>query len=160
MSSKTPPMRLQSLDPILDGLSRQIRSSMWSHYKFSSIFVCSPPDFVVVNSNYETCTCIHPSLIILDSKLILQSYMFFFCIWLFLQGIIFMFAKCWGGQSLHSKLIQRSLMKFWSHFWMQNQAKLLSNLSSTLMTIFPSRKELELISIVSKSGCIPLLMQL
>jgi hypothetical protein len=51
-------------------------------------------------------------------------------------------------------------MKFWSHFWMQNQAKLLSNLSSTLMTIFPSRKELELISIVSKSGCIPLLMQL
>jgi len=38
------------------------------------IDVCSPPNFVVMDPNYETCTYIHPFLIILDSKLILQSY--------------------------------------------------------------------------------------
>jgi hypothetical protein len=37
--------------------------------------------------------------------------------------------------------------------------KLLLDLSSTLMTIFPSRKEPKLISIVSKSDRIPLLRQ-
>jgi len=36
------------------------------------IDVCSPLDFAIVDLNCGTCTCIHPSLIILDSKLILQ----------------------------------------------------------------------------------------
>jgi hypothetical protein len=36
------------------------------------IDVCLPPYFTIVDLNCGTCTCIHPSIIILDSKLIMQ----------------------------------------------------------------------------------------
>ncbi len=40
------------------------------------INVCSPPDSIVVDLNYGTCICIHPSLIVSYSKFILQSNLF------------------------------------------------------------------------------------
>jgi len=38
--------------------------------------VCSPPNSIVVDLNYETCACIHPSLIVLDFKLFQQYFLF------------------------------------------------------------------------------------
>jgi hypothetical protein len=39
------------------------------------IDVCLSLDSVVVDFNCNTCTCIHPSLVALDSKLFLQPFL-------------------------------------------------------------------------------------
>lgn len=100
------------------------------------------------------------SFFFLDSKFFFSFCVSNFSIWLFFQGIIFVFVKHWGVRSSHLSLIKKSFMKFSSHFWMQSQMRILSSLASTLMTIPPYKKEIELVLIVIKFGCIPLLMQL